>query len=72
MPPKKQKKITIILPPSPQGPGMIKSPALDIASLIALLNEKKKYDVNLMDLRIRVIDHDNTFKNNWININIFN
>ena len=37
------------------GPGMIKSPALDVANLAALLRQAGKYQVGLIDQRIDVI-----------------
>ena len=68
----KTKKIGIVLPPSPAGPGMIKSPPLDIANLMALLKETPRFSVSLFDLRYHTICDDGFWKYKKLNIDIFN
>lgn len=64
--------IGIFLPPSPRGPGMIKSPPLDITNLIAILKENTRYNIKLIDFRIHSINKDSYWEKKGINLNIFN
>lgn len=64
--------IGIFLPSSPSGPGMIKSPPLDIANLIAILKQNSKYNIKLFDLRIHIINKEFFWEKKGISLNIFN
>jgi len=64
--------IGIFLAPSPKGPGMIKSPPLDIANLIAILKQNTNYNIKLFDLRINIINKEFFGERKGINLNIFN
>ena len=68
----KNPTLGIFLPPSPIGPGMIKSPPLDIANLIAVLKSNVKCDINLFDFRIHIINKDSFCEKNTINVDLFN
>jgi hypothetical protein len=50
--------IGVFLSPSPRGPGMIKSPPLDIANLVAILKENTAYNIKLFDSRAHSINRD--------------
>jgi hypothetical protein len=64
--------IGIFLAPSPKGPGMIKSPPLDIANLMAILKRNEKYNIKLFDLRINIINNEFSWERKGIYLNIFN
>lgn len=66
------KRLAIFLPPSPSGPGMIKSPPLDIANLIALLRVKPGCNIKLVDFRIHTIRQDDFWQKYRSQLNIFN
>lgn len=52
------KRFVVILPPIPFGRGMVKSPPLDVASVLAVLDSIKNTDVDLYDFRADVINND--------------
>ncbi|MGD0335624.1 MAG: radical SAM protein [Candidatus Omnitrophota bacterium] len=64
--------IGIFLSPSPRGPGMIKSPPLDIANLVAILRNNESFDVKLIDSRAHVLNEDSFWERKGINLSIFN
>ena len=69
--PKTNDTIGIFLPPSPKGPGMIKSPPLDVANLIAIL-KLNKYSLKLFDLRADIINRDGFRNQRLMDIELFN
>lgn len=64
--------IGILLPPSPRGPGMIKSPALDVANMISILKSEKEHNVQLFDLRAHTVAKDSFWKKRGVDLSIFN
>ena len=64
--------IGIFLPPSPRGPGMIKSPALDVANMIAILKENLECTVSLFDFRAHVIAEDAFWTKKTVDLGVFN
>lgn len=61
--------ISILTPPSPRGPGMIMSPAIDIAYLVALL--KKEHTLKLYDLRLHCLKRDDYYKKKGIDLAVY-
>ena len=66
-----KRNIGILLPPSPRGPGMVKSPPLDIANLIAMLR-KEECNIRLMDYRSRIVNQDHSWQANGVDLDAFN
>ncbi|MBU4069525.1 MAG: radical SAM protein [Nanoarchaeota archaeon] len=64
--------VTVFLPPSPSGPGMIKSPPLDIANLISILKQEISEKINLLDLRIDIINNGSFWNEKNVNFALFN
>ena len=64
------KRLMVILPPTLKGPGMIKSPPLDIANLVSVL----KLDANhvvLTDFRKNILDNPSFYKDKGVDLGIF-
>ena len=61
--------IAIVIPPCPRGPGMIMSPALDIAYLVALL--KKEHTLKLYDLRLHCLKRDDYYRRMGIDLDVY-
>ena len=61
--------IAIVMPPSPRGPGMIMSPALDIAYLVAIF--KREHAFKLYDLRLHCLKQDGHYKKMGVNLDVY-
>lgn len=64
--------VMIILPPAPKGPGMINSPPLDVAKLIATLRRNPDIDISLADLRKEVLKGSQFYQERGVDLSIFN
>lgn len=64
--------IMIVLPPALRGPGMIKSPPLDIANLVAILGLNANNNIILTDFRKNVLNDSLYYQERGINLSIFN
>lgn len=68
----RNKNIRIILPPALRGPGMLKSPPLDIANLVAILKLNVGNNVSLTDFRKHVVNSSSYYQARGVNLSIFN
>ena len=64
--------IMIVLPPALKGPGMIKSPPLDIANLVAILRLNANHNIILADFRKNVLNNSFFYQERGIDLSIFN
>jgi|GEM_PF-3126169 len=62
----------IVLPPALRGPGMLKSPPLDIANLAAILRQDADNHVTLADFRKNVVNSPSFYQERGIDLSIFN
>jgi len=63
--------IMIVLPPAPKGPGMVKSPPLDIANLTAILKLEPGTNISITDFRKNIIKSDSFYEERGIDLAIF-
>jgi len=63
--------IGILTPPSRRGLGMIKSPPLDIAHLIAWLRKTTDCNIHLIDYRIHAINQNHFWKAKGVGLDIY-
>lgn len=63
--------ITIILPPCLKGPGMVKSPPLDIATLAAILKQQTAINLSIADYRKHVIQDEAFYQKQGIDLSVF-
>ena len=64
--------IMIILPPALRGPGMVKSPPLDIANLVAVLKLNANNKIRIVDFRKNVVINSFFYHERGIDLSIFN
>ena len=63
--------IMIVLPPALRGPGMLKSPPLDIANLVAILKLNADNSISLADFRKNVVKSPSFYQEKGIDLSIF-
>ena len=63
--------IMIVLPPALKGPGMVKSPPLDIANLVSILRLNADNNVLLADFRKNVIKNSSFYQERGIDLSVF-
>jgi radical SAM superfamily enzyme YgiQ (UPF0313 family) len=64
--------IMIILPPALKGPGMVKSPPLDIANLVSILGLNDNHKIILTDFRKNILNNSFFYQERGMDLNIFN
>jgi hypothetical protein len=61
----------IVLPPAPKGPGMVKSPPMDIANLTAILKLNARNSISLADFRKNIVQNPDFYQERGIDLSVF-